>query len=62
MFFIPLTALAPFAVAKTQESTGSYVPALMGLAALVIVSGGLSLLLRERRRDDQPAKTALSRT
>jgi MFS family permease len=62
MFFIPLTALAPFAVARTQESTGSYVPALMGLAALVIVSGGLSLLLRERRRDDQPAETALSRT
>jgi MFS family permease len=62
MFFIPLTALAPYAVAKTQESTGSYVPALMGLAALVIVSGGLSLLLRERRRDDQPGNTALSRT
>jgi MFS family permease len=61
MFFIPLTALAPYAVAKTQESTGSYVPALMGLAALVIVSGGLSLLLRERR-DEQPANTALSRT
>jgi MFS family permease len=62
MFFIPVTALAPFAVAKTQESTGSYTPALMGLAALVVVSGGLSLLLRERRGDSQPGDTALSRT
>jgi MFS family permease len=53
MFFIPLTALAPFAVAKTQESTGSYMPALMGLATLVLISGALSLLLRERRRDIQ---------
>jgi MFS family permease len=62
MFFIPLTALAPFTVAKIQESTGSYTPALMGLATLVIISGGLSLLLREKRGDNQPAETALSRT
>jgi len=55
MAFIPLTALAPFVTAKTQESTGSYVPALLGLATLVLISGGLSLLLRERGRDDQPA-------
>jgi MFS family permease len=62
MFFIPVTALAPFAVAKIQESTGSYVPALLGLATLVMISGGLSLLLRERRGDNQPAEAALSRT
>jgi MFS family permease len=62
MFFIPLTALAPFAVAKTQESTGSYAPALMGLAFLVLISGALSLLLRERRPGDQPASAALSGT
>jgi MFS family permease len=62
MFFIPLTALAPFAVAKTQESTGSYAPALLGLATLVVISGFLSLLLRERRGDDQPTKAALSGT
>jgi MFS family permease len=49
MSFIPLTALAPFFVAKTQESTGSYTPALLGMAALVVISGFLSLLLRERR-------------
>jgi MFS family permease len=54
MLFIPVTALAPYAIAKTQESTGSYVPALLGLATLVIISGGLSLLLRERGRDNQP--------
>jgi MFS family permease len=62
MFFIPLTALAPFAVAKIQESTGSYTPALMGLATLVIISGALSLLLRERRGENPPAQTALSQT
>jgi MFS family permease len=62
MFFIPLTALAPFATAKTQEITGSYAPALMGLATLVVISGFLSLLLRERRGDDKAASPALSRT
>jgi MFS family permease len=62
MLFIPVTALAPFAIAKTQESTGSYTPALMGLATLVLISGALSLLLRERRGDEQPAATVLSRT
>jgi MFS family permease len=49
MMFIPLTALAPFAVARTQETTGSYTPALLGLGALVAIAGFLSLLLRERR-------------
>jgi MFS family permease len=48
MLFIPVNALAPFAVAKIQENTGSYVPALLGLATLVLIAGGLSLLLRER--------------
>ena len=52
MLFMPVTALAPFAVAKTQESSGSYAPALLGLAALVVISGALSLLLRERGRDN----------
>jgi uncharacterized membrane protein len=49
MLFIPLTGLAPFTVAKIQESTGTYAPALLGLATLVAISGALSLLLRERR-------------
>jgi MFS family permease len=53
MSFIPITALAPFMIAKTQEITGSYVPALLVLGALVLISGGISLLLRERQREDQ---------
>jgi uncharacterized membrane protein len=57
MLFVPLTALAPYVTAKTQESTGSYAPALLGLAALVAISGALSLLLRERGRDNPPAQT-----
>lgn len=51
MLFIPITSLAPYIVAKTQESTGSYAPSLLGLAVPVVIAGGLSLLLRERRRD-----------
>jgi MFS family permease len=63
MLFIPITGLAPFLTARTQESTGSYVPALMGLATLVLISGALSLLLRERGRDNPPQDSAaLSRT
>jgi MFS family permease len=49
MFFIPIGSLSPFVMAKTQEITGSYVPALIGFAILVVVAGILSLLLRERR-------------
>jgi MFS family permease len=65
MFFIPLASLAPFALAKTQEITGSYVPALIGLAILVAISGVLSLLLHERRSappaqaEPQPEATPL---
>jgi MFS family permease len=62
MLFIPITALAPFAMAKTQESTGSYTPALLGLATLVTISGALSLLLRERGRENPPEVAVLSRT
>ncbi len=59
MLFVPLTSIAPFATAKTQESTGSYVPALLGLSILVLISGGLSLLLRERGRGDSPASAGM---
>jgi MFS family permease len=52
MFFIPLGSLSPFAIAKAQENTGSYAPALLGMTTLVIVSGLFSLLLRERRGTD----------
>ena len=50
MFFLPLGSFAPFAIAKTQEMTGSYRPALIGTVLLAAISGGLSLLLRERGR------------
>jgi OFA family oxalate/formate antiporter-like MFS transporter len=55
MFFIPLGALTPFAIARVQESTGSYTAALIGLVGLVIMSGVLSLLLREHRPQDGAA-------
>ncbi|MBV8805854.1 MAG: MFS transporter, partial [Sinobacteraceae bacterium] len=55
MLFIPINALAPYVMARTQEITGSYVPALAGLAVLVMISGALSLLLRERRHEEPPA-------
>lgn len=48
MTFIPVSALVPFAIAKSQEITGSYTPSLIGLGAVVLVGGGLILLLRER--------------
>jgi MFS family permease len=51
MLFVPFTSLAPFVVAKTQENTGSYAPALLGLAILVFITGSLGLLLREKRGD-----------
>ena len=56
MLFVPFTSLAPFVVAKTQENTGSYAPALLGLAILVFITGSLGLLLREKRGDQ--AKSA----
>jgi MFS family permease len=49
MLFLPLSTSAAFILAKTQERTGSYAPALLGMAGLVAVSGVLSLMLRERR-------------
>lgn len=55
MMLLPLIALAPFFVARMQENTGSYVPALMGLALLVAIAGALSLLLRDQR--DGPPTT-----
>ncbi|HTV96162.1 MAG TPA: MFS transporter [Steroidobacteraceae bacterium] len=51
MFFLPLGSLAPFAIAKVQESTGSYSPALLSMVAIVMLSAVLSLFLfRERPR------------
>lgn len=64
MVFVPLTSLAPYIVAKTQENIGSYAPALLGLAVLVFATGSLSLLLRERgrepNRNDVPANATVN--
>lgn len=48
MTVIPLSALVPFIIAKTQEATGSYAPSLTGLGAIVLLGGGMVLLLKER--------------
>jgi MFS family permease len=58
MLFIPLTSLAPYVIARIQENTGSYTPALLSLGVLVMIGGGLSLLLRERR-GEQPGASEL---
>jgi OFA family oxalate/formate antiporter-like MFS transporter len=49
MLFLPVSALSPFAVARTQENMGSYTPAFIALAVLALLSGMFALLLRERR-------------
>jgi MFS family permease len=48
MFFMPMAATAPFVIARTREATGSYAPAFLTMAALVMISAGLSLFLKER--------------
>jgi MFS family permease len=57
MLFVPLGSSASFVLAKTQETTGSYAPALIGMAAVVGLSGLLSLMLRERRAPVSPQVT-----
>lgn len=49
-FFLPLVVLAPFSVARIQETTGSYVPGLIGMVALVLLSAFSCLFLREKPR------------
>lgn len=48
MTVIPLSALVPFVIAKTQESTGSYAPSMIGLGVIVLAGGAMILLLKER--------------
>lgn len=60
MLFVPLTALAPYIVARTQENTGNYAPALVGLAIVVFATGSLSLLLREKRGNSEPREVPQS--
>src|SRR5882757_151745 len=55
IFFLPLTVVSPFAVAKTQEATGSYAPALLVITALTLAGGAACMLwMRERRGTKEP--------
>jgi len=50
-FFLPATALAPFAIARSQETSGDYTAALLTMAGLAMAGGLLcGLLMRERAR------------
>jgi MFS family permease len=49
-FFMPLTVLVPFFVARLQETTGSYVPGLTALVAVTLLGAVASLLLPKRPR------------
>ena len=63
IFFLPLTVVSPFAVAKTQEATGSYAPALLVMTALSIAGGAACLLwMREQRgRNTAPPDVAVAK-
>jgi MFS family permease len=50
LMFLPINNLSPFAIAKVQESTGSYAAALLTFAVLVLAGGAVILLMREKRR------------
>jgi MFS family permease len=47
-FFLPFAVMSPFAVAKSEEASGSYAPALMVMAVLAVLGGIACLFLRER--------------
>ena len=50
MLGLPLCGSATFVIARVKESTGSYVPVLLGFAAITFAGGVCALLLREKRR------------
>ena len=47
--FMPLVVLTPFAIAKTQEITGSYAPGLSAVALLTLLGGTACLLMMRER-------------
>jgi cyanate permease len=59
--FVPVIVFTPFIVAKVRETTGSYAPALSGLAVLTL-AGAVACLLFMRERPIErvlaPASTA----
>ncbi len=51
--FTPLAALAPFAIAKVHENTGSYATSLLVAAVVALIGTAVVSLMRERR-GEQP--------
>jgi MFS family permease len=49
MLFLPVGSMPAFIVAKSKETTGSYAPALLGMAVVAAIGGISALLLREKR-------------
>jgi sugar phosphate permease len=47
--FAPMASVATVAVARLKETSGSYTPALLTLAALTLAGGLAALLIREKR-------------
>ncbi|HKT53133.1 MAG TPA: hypothetical protein VJP88_01675, partial [Caulobacteraceae bacterium] len=60
MLFLPISAASSSILAKVQELTGSYAPALTGLSAICLLGGGAILFMRERHggRPTAAEKTA----
>jgi hypothetical protein len=50
MLFLPLSQIFPYIVARQQELTGSYLPAMAGCATALVIIAGLSLMLHEKGR------------
>ena len=59
MFFLPISAVPPSLMARVQEATGSYAPALIGLSAICLIGGGAVLFMREPSRKKRPGLEAL---
>jgi cyanate permease len=47
--FVPIIVFTPFIVAKVRETTGSYSPALSGLAVLTLAGGVACFLFMHER-------------
>jgi MFS family permease len=52
MFFLPLMSPFAFVLARTEERTGSYGPALLGFVGVLAIAAVLSLLLRDGSPQD----------
>ncbi len=50
MLFVPLSQIFPYAVARQQEVTGSYLPGMAVCAGMLVLIAGLSLSLKEKNR------------